>query len=312
MSKVTVLIPTYNYAKYLPEAIESILNQTYPQRDIEIIVVDDGSTDNTKEVLKPYISKGIIKYLYQDNAGKASATRLGVEIANGEYLFNLDADDYYLPNCIATVMDYFLKDNNINQVSHLAYRLEKSAELIKQKLSHLHAGEIMNGKEILKKNIFHGWNVGLGSTFAIKTSILKNASIPDEIDMYIDLYLFLLSAANKGYIVQLDSYLSVFRRHEGSYSEGIIKLESTEKRSLRYLKSAKAICDEGNKYYSDFSIKHYLKTFYFGHLWGARYYQKELGISILIKLLFHSVCTVFFYKSKLTFLKNTVRIILKS
>lgn len=59
--KVSVIIPTYNCARYLPEAIESVLNQTY--KDFEIIVVDDGSTDNTKEILSPYIEKGLVQYI---------------------------------------------------------------------------------------------------------------------------------------------------------------------------------------------------------------------------------------------------------
>lgn len=61
---VSVIIPTYNRAHYIREAIDSVLAQTY--KDFELIVVDDGSTDNTREVLQPYIEKGLIKYIYQE------------------------------------------------------------------------------------------------------------------------------------------------------------------------------------------------------------------------------------------------------
>jgi len=82
--KVSVIIPTYNCARYIPEAIESVLNQTY--KDFEIIVVDDGSTDNTKEVLNRYIIENLIKYIYQNNQGPGAARNTGIKAAKGEYV----------------------------------------------------------------------------------------------------------------------------------------------------------------------------------------------------------------------------------
>jgi glycosyltransferase involved in cell wall biosynthesis/acyl-[acyl carrier protein]--UDP-N-acetylglucosamine O-acyltransferase len=96
MPKVSVIIPTYNCAKYLPEAIESVLNQTY--HDFEIIVVDDGSTDNTKEILSRY--NGKIRYIYQENKGHSFARNLGIHNTTGEYIAFLDADDIWLPERI--------------------------------------------------------------------------------------------------------------------------------------------------------------------------------------------------------------------
>ncbi len=89
---VSVIIPVYNGAKYIQTAIESILNQTYT--NYEIIVVDDGSNDETREKLKPYWNK--IRYLYQENQGSAAARNLGIELAKGELIAFLDADDYWL------------------------------------------------------------------------------------------------------------------------------------------------------------------------------------------------------------------------
>ena len=97
---ISVIIPTYNYANYIVEAITSVLNQNYPTDKIEIIVVDDGSTDNTEETLKPFVDEGRIVFYSQQNQGKASATYFGIQNCTGEYIFNLDADDYFLPNKI--------------------------------------------------------------------------------------------------------------------------------------------------------------------------------------------------------------------
>lgn len=91
MPVVSIVIPTYNCAHYITEAIQSVLQQTY--KDIEIIVVDDGSTDNTKEILELYIGKGIIKYIYQNNQGPGAARNSGIRASRGDFIAFLDADD---------------------------------------------------------------------------------------------------------------------------------------------------------------------------------------------------------------------------
>jgi glycosyltransferase involved in cell wall biosynthesis len=91
--KVTVIIPTYNAAGFLQECVESVLKQTYS--NFEIIVVDDGSTDNTREVLAPYISQNLIKYYYQQNQGQGRARNLAIRNSSGEFVAFLDADDLW-------------------------------------------------------------------------------------------------------------------------------------------------------------------------------------------------------------------------
>jgi len=93
MPKVSVVIPTYNLAKYICETVDSVLMQTY--KDFEIIIIDDGSKDDTKQVLSKYGSK--IKYIYQDNRGVAAARNRGIRESKGEYVALLDADDLWLP-----------------------------------------------------------------------------------------------------------------------------------------------------------------------------------------------------------------------
>ncbi len=92
MPKVSVIIPTFNCAVYLPQAIESVLGQTW--QDFELIVVDDGSTDDTCQVLAPYQNR--LVYLYQENQGESSARNKGIQVAQGEYLAFLDSDDLWL------------------------------------------------------------------------------------------------------------------------------------------------------------------------------------------------------------------------
>ena len=94
--KVSVIIPNYNYAQYLGEAIESVLNQTY--KNIEIIVVNNGSTDNSLEILEKYSKK--ISLVNQENLGQSGARKSGLEKATGDYIAFLDADDKWDPRKI--------------------------------------------------------------------------------------------------------------------------------------------------------------------------------------------------------------------
>ncbi len=93
-NKISVIIPTYNNAEYISAALDSVLNQEH--KHVEIIVVDDGSTDNTESVLLPYVNKKLIRYIHQENQGVASARNAALNLAIGEYVAFLDADDILL------------------------------------------------------------------------------------------------------------------------------------------------------------------------------------------------------------------------
>jgi len=92
---VSIIIPAYNAADYVKEAVDSALAQTY--KEMEVVVVDDGSTDETKKILEPYVKKNEIKYVYEQNKGLAGARNTGIKNSSGEYIAFLDADDLFLP-----------------------------------------------------------------------------------------------------------------------------------------------------------------------------------------------------------------------
>ena len=106
MPKVSVIIPTYNRKKLIVRAIESVLAQTY--RDFEIIIIDDGSNDETKNVLIPYQSR--IKYLYQENQGISAARNRGIKEAQGVYIAFLDSDDEWVEDKLAIQVDILDKN----------------------------------------------------------------------------------------------------------------------------------------------------------------------------------------------------------
>ncbi len=122
---VTVLIDTYNYGRFIEDAIESVLSQDYPTDQVEVLVVDDGSTDGTAERVKKYSSK--INYFYKPNGGQASAFNLGCRHAKGEIVALLDADDYFLPGKIRRVAEEFQKHPDVGMIYHRLERLDAAS-----------------------------------------------------------------------------------------------------------------------------------------------------------------------------------------
>lgn len=94
---VSIITPCYNGAKYISETIESVIAQTY--LDWEMIIVDDGSEDDSVEIVKKYLERDKrIKLIQQLNSGSAVARNSGIRFCNGQYIALLDADDLWLPN----------------------------------------------------------------------------------------------------------------------------------------------------------------------------------------------------------------------
>ena len=102
-NRVSIIIPTYNCAAYVEQAVRSALEQDLPGS--EIIVVDDGSSDRTAELLRSWVESGAIQYVYQENRGLPGARNTGARIASGEYLAFLDADDVFAPGAVRKMRD---------------------------------------------------------------------------------------------------------------------------------------------------------------------------------------------------------------
>lgn len=199
---VSVVIPVYNGEKYLCEAIESVLAQTYPQ--IEIIVVDDGSTDSTVDLLSKYKDK---IYLFQKkNGGVASALNLGIKLAHGEFIAWLSHDDVFLPEKIQKQVDFFV-NNKVYCACHTNFEIIDSSG---KHIRNIYSSSV-DSKE-LPLHFLQSMHIN-GSTMLIRKKFLYMAGLFREDLLHtqdMDMWLRLSSVGEIGW---LDEILIKSRSH---------------------------------------------------------------------------------------------------
>ena len=158
----SIIIPTYNRANFIAKTVQSVLEQTFS--DFEIIIIDDGSTDNTEEVIKS-ISDNRIKYIYIKNAERAAARNYGCKLALGEYVTFFDSDDL-LYDIHLTVADKIIKANKGIEVFHLGYDIKNDDGKIIKKVNNL--GTTVN------KGLISGNILSRNGIFINKKSAIQN------------------------------------------------------------------------------------------------------------------------------------------
>ena len=129
--KVSVIIPAYNAEKYIKNSLDSVVNQVY--KNLEIIIVDDASTDNTKKIIKEYADKDdrIIPFYQSKNKGVSAARNVGLKVASGEYIVFVDSDDYLTKDAIRRMVDLADKYNSDYIDSyHLLYLKKKNGKMV--------------------------------------------------------------------------------------------------------------------------------------------------------------------------------------
>jgi glycosyltransferase involved in cell wall biosynthesis len=121
---VSVVIPTYNYGHYIGETVESVLGQTYSP--VEIIVVDDGSTDDTRERLTAYGDR--MRYIHQQNCGLSAARNTGIRAAQGEFVALLDSDDLWLPDKLERQVTVAVQQPDIGLVATERFAINETGQ----------------------------------------------------------------------------------------------------------------------------------------------------------------------------------------
>jgi glycosyltransferase involved in cell wall biosynthesis len=187
MPRVSVIIPTYNRAALLGEAVASVLAQTY--KDYEIIIVDDGSTDNTREVASHFPPE--IKYVLQKNQGVSAARNKGIELSRGEYLCFLDSDDALVENALEKNISFLDSHPEIGFCYGQVYKMDEKGRLLKlRRLRGASTTIIRESGEQIEQLLFRG-DIGILAALTRRSCFEKvgyfNTSlrVGEDIDMWL-------------------------------------------------------------------------------------------------------------------------------
>ena len=197
---VSAIIPVYNGERFLREAVESILQQKY--RPLEMIIVDDGSTDGTAELVKNFGRSA--RYIYQNNKGPAAARNKGIAAAHGQFLAFLDADDLWPPHRLRTQIPHLLDDPNLDVImGHTKCFGSRSTDESKLKGSQDSLLSVQLGSAVFRKSVFE--KVGL---------------FDEELSYSEDHDWFLRAREQSMSMLILDDITLYHRRHERNMTTG--------------------------------------------------------------------------------------------
>lgn len=190
MYKVSVIIPVYNTEKYIEKCLKSVIKQTL--RDIEIIVVNDGSIDRSSEILKKYKEYNNIKIINKKNEGQGIARNEAIKIANGEYLAFVDSDDYIERDMFEEMYSKATKYNLDIVICNYRYVFDNSNEVLSSNVK-LNDNEIIDSRECIKRflieNTIEGfsWNKLFKKDLFVKNNIeyphIKYEDIPTIVNI---------------------------------------------------------------------------------------------------------------------------------
>lgn len=230
MPEVSIIIPTYNRAHILPRAIQSILNQTF--QNFEIIIVDDGSTDHTGDVLEAFDDKRIIYAKQTENKGEAIARNIGIAMAKGKYIAFQDSDDESLPERIedeVRILDG--SGNGVGIVYSNMLRIDKNGNRIVFKSPHLRPQDEMLYPRGLK---YFFKNIGIGSSMIRAECFAKVGHFDSSLKYFVDMDFFIRASKYYAFFHIEKSLLNYYE--EASSLEVYLKIIDARKAILaKYL-----------------------------------------------------------------------------
>ena len=199
---VSVVIPVFNGERFLREAIQSVLAQQYSP--IEIIVVDDGSTDNTATVARSLPET--VRYLHQTNQGPAAARNRGIEQAQGSLIAFADADDLWPPAKLEQQLPYLIKDPKI--------------DIVLGRIQQVLLSETVDGPTRAQQFAEPAFSVNLGSA-VIRKSVFERVGLFDETMRYSeDVDWFMRAREGGAAIGTIDAVTLFYRQHEQNMTRG--------------------------------------------------------------------------------------------
>ena len=216
----SVIISNYNYGAFIGEAIESVLNQIFPSEDVEVIVVDDGSTDNSREKITTYA--GSVKAIFQENRGQASALNAGIEQSKGRIIAFLDADDYWHPSKLDFIYREFVKSPAIDFVYHFMNVVDNTGRIV-DRYVYPDPFSASRPQETYLDRYLRGSLPWFSPTsgMTIRADCLKKACpIPEGFRIGADLYLHYILPFHIRELSLIRKPLGYYRLHGGNLSGG--------------------------------------------------------------------------------------------
>src|ERR1700747_2690422 len=229
--QISVLIDTYNHERYIEQAIVSVLEQDFPVRGMEILVVDDGSTDRTPEIVKKFVPR--VRYLRKENGGQASVFNACIPELHGGVVSFLDGDDWWAKKKLASVAEAFERNPEIAAVGHGYYEVRDDeppremfvpAKTCRLDLTSVEAARLADAGLTL-----------LGtSRLSVRREVLNRIGpVPHEV-VFFDAPIFGLALALGGAII-LDRPLCYYRQHSQNLYAPIALDEATLRRRVERL-----------------------------------------------------------------------------
>lgn len=275
---ISVIIPTYNCSQYLENTLQSVLNQTC--NDFEIIVIDDGSTDNTSDTIKPYASH--IQYHRQENKGAASARNQGIKLSSGKYVAFLDSDDLWEPEKLADQMNIIKNQPDFPIIHTNASIIDSEGSMIRKSANEKR--QSCNGmifEEFFLKNI----SLILTSSVIIDRKCLENIDLFDENFPVLQDYDLFLRLAWRYPVFFIDRPLVKYRFRPHSLTRTNISknildsekiLEKTISEHRDYFDQHPALLRKKRKMLTMYSAK---QLFYAGEFRQSRRYFRKVMFS---------------------------------
>ncbi|WP_294156559.1 glycosyltransferase [uncultured Clostridium sp.] len=205
---VSIIIAVYNGEKYIEQAIESVLSQTY--KDLELIVCDDGSTDNTRKLVQRYTN---VIYIYQKHKGQGAARNSGISASKGDYIAFLDADDLYTPDKIQKQIDIFSVYKNVDIVYNDLIVTDKNLKYLNVLKSE---GRFEKRQDLLAAVIFRQIIQG-PICMMLRRKCTENIKWSEELKYAAD-YQYIIKLAQEYNFKYLEKPLYIYRRHESNLS----------------------------------------------------------------------------------------------
>lgn len=229
MPLVSMIVPCYNHEKYIQETIESIISQTY--NNVELIVIDDGSKDNSPSILQELSRKHNFKFIHRPNKGLSATLNESIGLSQGKYFSVCASDDILILDKIEKQVNFMENHPKYGMCYGKIIRFNDNSLEKKVKIKNAKSGWIFN--DIITAKI----SIPAVSTM-VKTDIIKDVGKYDE-ELWIEDWDMWLRIAEKYEIGYMDDYLAYYRQHDTNISKQSLKMYKAQKNILAKWKQHK-------------------------------------------------------------------------